>query len=170
MLSIDNTYSREELESYGRRIEKLLPGETVDWVVEYKVDGVAVSVSYENGQLVQGATRGNGRVGDDITHNVRTLLNVPLRLSGDNPPPLLEVRGEVYMATSDLVRLNEEQKRKGLPPYANTRNVAAGTIRLLDPRISPRGGCGCSAIALDIAMALPSRRIPSFSTPSAAWD
>ncbi len=135
MLSIENTYNLEELKNYGRRIEKLLPGEPVEWVVEYKIDGVAVSAIYERGAIVQGATRGNGRVGDDITHNVRTLLNVPLRLTIADPPPLVEVRGEVYMTNSDLVRLNEEQRAKGLAPYANTRNVAAGTIRLLDPRI-----------------------------------
>ena len=113
---------------YGQRIEKLLPGEKVEWVVEYKIDGVAVSVTYENGLLVQAATRGNGRVGDDITHNVRTLQNVPLRLAGKNPPAVLEVRGEVYMTNSDLVRLNERAEGQGRSRrIANTRNVAAGT-------------------------------------------
>ena len=135
MLSIDNTYSVEELREYGQRTSKLLKGEPIEWVVELKVDGVAVSVTYEHGLLVRAATRGNGRVGDDITHNVRTLKDVPQRLLGDDPPPLLEARGEVYMRNSDLVLLNEEQKEQGLAPYANTRNVAAGTIRLLDPRI-----------------------------------
>lgn len=135
MLSIDNTYSVEELRKYGERIAKLLPGEPVEWVVELKVDGVAVSLTYENGLLVQAATRGNGRIGDDITHNVRTLRDVPLRLVGKNVPRVLEVRGEVYMTNADLVALNEEQKRKGKELYANTRNVAAGSIRLLDPRL-----------------------------------
>ena len=135
MMSIDNTYSVDELRSYGRRIEKLLPGETVEWVVELKVDGVAVSVTYVDGELRQAATRGNGRVGDDITHNIRTVADVPLRLSGRDVPPLLEVRGEVYMTNADLVRLNEQQTALGLPAYANTRNVTAGSIRLLDPRI-----------------------------------
>lgn len=134
MLSIENTYSLEELRSYGTRIGKLLPGEQVGWVVELKIDGVAVSVTYEHGLLVSAATRGNGRVGDDITHNIRTVLGVPLRLEGRDVPPVLEVRGEVYMANSDLVRLNEEQARQELPPFANPRNAAAGAIRLLDPR------------------------------------
>ena len=111
MLSIDNTYSVDELREYGQRTAKLLPGEPIEWVVELKIDGVAVSVTYEDGLLVQAATRGNGRVGDDITHNIRTLDDVPLRLVGDDPPALLEVRGEVYMSNSDLVRLNEEQKQ-----------------------------------------------------------
>jgi DNA ligase (NAD+) len=135
MLSIDNTYSIEELKKYGDRVAKLLPGESIEWVVELKVDGVAVSLSYEDGLLVRGATRGNGRVGDDITHNIRTIKDVPLRLLGPRLPPVLEVRGEVYMTNSDLVLLNEAQQRKGEPPFANTRNVTAGSIRLLDPRI-----------------------------------
>ncbi len=134
MLSIDNTYSVDELRKYGERIAKLLPDEKISWVVELKIDGVAVSVSYENGRLVQGATRGDGRAGDDITHNMRTVVDCPLRLA-DSPPRTLEVRGEVYMTNSDLVRLNELQRERGLPLYANTRNCAAGSIRLLDPRL-----------------------------------
>ncbi len=135
MLSIDNTYSIEELRKYGDRAAKLLPDEPIEWVVELKIDGVAVSLLYENGLLMRGLTRGNGRVGDDITHNIRTMPGIPLRLDGDRPPPALEVRGEIYMANSDLVLLNEAQKQAGEPPYANTRNVTAGSIRLLDPRI-----------------------------------
>ncbi len=135
MLSIDNTYSIEELRNYGRRTEKLLSGETIEWVVELKIDGVAVSLLYEDGLLVRGATRGNGVTGDDITHNVRTIRGVPLRLAGDDVPPVLEVRGEVYMTNSDLVRLNQRQQAEGKPPFANTRNVTAGSIRQLDPRV-----------------------------------
>ncbi len=136
MLSIDNTYSVEDLRKFGQRTAKLLPDETLQWVVELKIDGVAVALTYEDGLLVRGATRGNGRVGDDVTHNLRTVGGVPLRLATDRPPSLLEVRGEVYMRNSDLVALNEVQKRKGEPPFANTRNVCAGSIRLLDPRLS----------------------------------
>ena len=135
MLSIDNTYSLDELKKYGDRVAKLLSGEAIAWVVELKVDGVAVSLIYENGLLTHGVTRGNGRVGDDITHNVRTIKDIPLRLLGKTVPPVLEVRGEVYMTNSDLVLLNEEQKKKGEPPFANTRNVTAGSIRQLDPQI-----------------------------------
>jgi DNA ligase (NAD+) len=135
MLSIENTYSVEELREYGQRIAKLLPDETIEWVVELKIDGVAVSMLYEQGRLVYGASRGNGVVGDDVTHNIRTVLGVPLRLSGQHQPAELEVRGEVYMTNSDLAALNQEQDRKGEKLYANSRNVAAGTIRLLDPRI-----------------------------------
>lgn len=135
MLSIDNTYSIEELKKFGERTAKLLRGEEIGWVVELKIDGVAVSLLYEEGVLKGGATRGNGRVGDDITHNLRTVRGVPLRLRGRQVPQVLEIRGEVYMTNSDLVALNEVQKRKGQPPFANTRNVTAGTIRLLDPRL-----------------------------------
>jgi len=135
MMSIDNTYSLEELNKYGERIAGLLPDEQVEWVVELKIDGVAVSITYENGALVQAATRGNGTTGDDITHNVRTVLGVPLRLEGGDIPPLVEVRGELYMTNADLVRLNAQRQQEGLESYANTRNVTAGSIRLLDPRI-----------------------------------
>jgi DNA ligase (NAD+) len=136
MLSIDNTYSVDELRKYGERIARLLPGETIEWVVELKIDGVAVSITYEQGVLARAATRGNGRVGDDITHNVRTLPDVPLRLCGHDWPAVLEVRGEVYLTNSDLSKLNEEQQRRGEPPFANPRNAAAGSIRLLDPRLA----------------------------------
>lgn len=135
MLSIDNTYSTAELHKYAQRVAKWLKGEPVQWVVELKVDGVAASVTYQKGLLVRGVTRGDGRVGDDVTHNIRTVVDVPLRLLGDHVPPLLEVRGELYMTNSDLVRLNEQQRASGQSLYANTRNVTAGSIRLLDPRI-----------------------------------
>ena len=135
MLSIDNTYSALELREYGARVAKLLTGETIEWVVELKIDGVAVSLMYEDGRLRYGATRGNGTIGDDITHNIRTVLGVPLRLSGRHVPPVLEVRGEVYMTNADLVRLNQEQAAKGERLFANSRNVAAGTVRMLDPRL-----------------------------------
>ena len=134
MLSIDNTYSIEELRAYAQRTQKLLGDEPIEWVVELKIDGVALSVVYEEGFLVRGVTRGNGRVGDDITHNVRTIKGIPLRLQGDQTPPILEVRGEVYIANSDFAELNRQQDAARLPLYANTRNTAAGAARLLDPR------------------------------------
>lgn len=135
MLSIDNTYSLEELREFGTRTAKLLHGEPIEWVVELKVDGVAVAIIYEDGVLARALTRGNGVVGDDITHNVRTIADVPLRLLGPDVPAVLEVRGEVYMTNADLVKLNQEQQAKGEAPFANTRNVTAGSIRMLDPRI-----------------------------------
>jgi DNA ligase (NAD+) len=135
MRSIDNTYSLAELRKYGERTAKLLPGEQIEWVVELKIDGVAMSLIYENGELVRGVTRGDGTTGDDVTHNVRTVVDVPFRLKGKRFPPLVEVRGEIYMTNEELTRLNAERKEKGLELYANTRNTAAGSIKLLDPRI-----------------------------------
>jgi DNA ligase (NAD+) len=135
MLSMDNTYSLEELKKYGERTAKLLPDEDAAWDVELKIDGVAVALTYEDGVFVRGATRGDGFVGDDITHNLRTVMGVPLRLSGEDVPASVEVRGEVYMTNADLAELNARQREAGLKIYANTRNSAAGSVRLLDPRI-----------------------------------
>lgn len=135
MLSIENTYDFEALNKFQGRVSGLLEGESIDWIVELKIDGVAASLIYEDGLLVRGTTRGNGTVGDDITHNLRTIAGLPLRLSGSHIPPLLEVRGEVYIANSDLVQLNERQQQQGEPLYKNPRNAAAGCIRLLDPRV-----------------------------------
>jgi DNA ligase (NAD+) len=139
MMSIDNTYSAADLAAWGRRVERLLADagatEPVEWVLELKIDGVAMSLTYDAGGLVLAATRGNGVAGDDVTHNVRTIHGVPLVLDRAAPPESIEVRGEVYMTNSDLVTLNEAQAAAGLPPFANTRNVVAGSIRLLDPRV-----------------------------------
>jgi DNA ligase (NAD+) len=144
MLSIENTYNIGELRDFGNRVTKLL-GEVSDldlkelqkiaWIVELKIDGVAASLIYEDGLLVQGLTRGNGIFGDDITHNVRTLRDIPLKLTTKKPPKQLEIRGEIYMRNSDLVLLNQSQEAAGLTTYANTRNVTAGSVRLLDPKI-----------------------------------
>ena len=138
MLSIDNTYSADDLVAWAGKVEALLAAagdpRPVAWVLELKIDGVALALTYDDGGLALAATRGNGSVGDDITHNARTIRDLPLRLDLASPPPRIEIRGEVYMANSDLVRLNETQTRDGKSPYANTRNVTAGSIRLLDPR------------------------------------
>ena len=138
MLSIDNTYNLEELDKYAERVANLVGTADIPWVVELKVDGVAAALVYEQGQLTRGVTRGNGIQGDDITHNIRTITDVPLKLQTDNPPALLEIRGEVYMTNNDLVRLNEYQQSHQEPLYKNTRNATAGSIRLLDPRICAR--------------------------------
>jgi DNA ligase (NAD+) len=136
MLSIDNTYDADGMREFDRRIRKALPGEKVTYVVELKIDGVAISLTYENGLFVLGATRGDGERGDDVTHNLRTVRDLPLRLQTKDPPRLFEVRGEVYMTREDLVRVNEERKKKGLETYANPRNLAAGSLKLLDPKLA----------------------------------
>jgi DNA ligase (NAD+) len=138
MLSIDNTYSYEELREWDARVRRgLNPGEPVRYVVELKVDGVAVSLRYEAGRFVQGATRGDGERGDDITANLRTVREIPLVLH-ECRIPLLEVRGEVYMTNSELIRINEQRRALDEAPYANPRNVTAGTLKLLDSKICAR--------------------------------
>ncbi|MBQ3388719.1 MAG: NAD-dependent DNA ligase LigA [Thermoguttaceae bacterium] len=139
MLSIENTYSESELFEYGTRTAKLLSGEKVAWVDELKIDGVAASILYEDGRLTRGITRGDGLTGDDITANVKTIRDVPLRLLGD-VPPVLEVRGEIYMPNSELLRLNLIQAEKGEKPFANTRNLTAGSIKQEDPAVCAARG------------------------------
>ncbi len=135
MLSIDNTYSIGELRAFGARTEKLLNSSDVEWVVELKIDGTAATIIYEDGILIRGITRGDGKTGSDITHNVRTIGDIPLKLTGSSIPSYLEVRGEIYMPNSVLVELNQEREKHGEELFANPRNVAAGAITVLDPRI-----------------------------------
>jgi DNA ligase (NAD+) len=142
MLSLDNTYSQEEVADFYARISRLLPNEKIPVVIEPKVDGVAVSLLYRNGRLDHAATRGDGVVGDDITQNIRTIRSVPERLRGGAPPKLLEVRGEVYMDKRGFEQLNEERKQSGLPLFANPRNAAAGSLKQLDPKIVARRPLG----------------------------
>jgi DNA ligase (NAD+) len=134
MLSLDNTYSEEEVANFYRRITRLLPDQKIPVVIEPKVDGVAVSLLYENGKLRYAATRGDGVVGDDITQNVRTIRSVPERLRGA-APKIFEARGEVYMDKRGFEKLNEERNATGLPLFANPRNAAAGSLKHLDSKI-----------------------------------
>jgi DNA ligase (NAD+) len=135
MLSIDNSYSADDLREFDRRVRTGLRGETPAYVVELKIDGVAMSLTYENGLLVTGATRGDGERGDDVTHNLKTIPEVPLRLRCDLPPAIFEARGEVYMTRAELVRINRIRTEQGLEPFANPRNLSAGTLKLLDPKL-----------------------------------
>jgi DNA ligase (NAD+) len=134
MLSIDNTYNSNELREFDRRVHKLLPGEEVVYIVELKIDGVAISLTYENSAFAVGATRGDGEAGDDVSHNLRTIRSLPMRLSGPKSPALFEARGEVYMTQAELARINKERANKKLEPFANPRNSTAGSLKLLDPR------------------------------------
>jgi DNA ligase (NAD+) len=136
MLSLDNTYSQEELREFVNRVQRILPNEKLDWVVEPKVDGLAINLRYEKGVFTCGATRGDGTTGDDITPNLRTIRSIPARLHGKGTPPaLLEVRGEVYLTKSGFEKLNAERKAAGEETFANPRNAAAGSLKQLDPRI-----------------------------------
>jgi len=137
MLSLNDAFSKEELAAWQKRISKLLPLTTkLEYFAELKLDGLAVSLIYENGYFVRGATRGDGRIGEDITQNLKTIQSVPLRLRGKNPPRLLEVRGEAVMGKKTWEALNAEQEKVGKPLFANTRNAAAGSLRQLDPGLA----------------------------------
>ncbi len=134
MLSLDNTYSADELRDFDRRVHKLLPDEEVEYVVELKIDGVAISLTYENGAFKLGATRGTGKEGEDITANLRTIHQIPLRLH-ETPAPVFEARGEVYMPIAGFRKVNEQRESEGLPLFANPRNAANGSLHLLDPKL-----------------------------------
>lgn len=135
MMSLSNTYSIQELAAFDTRIRKALRGEPVEYVAELKIDGLAVSLTYENGYFIRGATRGDGTRGEDVTHNLKTIRSIPMRLRGDSSVSV-DVRGEVYMSRHEFRKLNEERRLSGDPLFANPRNAAAGSLRQMDPRIT----------------------------------
>ncbi len=136
MLSLGNTYTQEELYDFEKRIQNILPGETFEYVTELKFDGVAVSLIYQQGQYIVGATRGDGERGDNITENLKTVRSIPLVLfSKDNQPVNIEVRGEVFMTKTGFKKLNKLQEKAGEKTFANPRNATAGTLKQQDPRI-----------------------------------
>ena len=138
MLSLANARKVEDLREWDARVRRLLgDDESPRYVTERKIDGLAVSLRYEDGSFVRGATRGNGAVGEDVTANLSTVRSIPDRID-DDPPPVLEPRGEVYMTLEDFEKLNRRQEEEGKPPFANPRNAAAGAIRQLDSRITAR--------------------------------
>lgn len=137
MLSLANAFSEDELRAFNRRVSGLLDREDVAYVTELKIDGVAMALTYQNGRFVRGATRGNGVVGEDVTANLKTVKQIPLRLkAGGDRIPEMEIRGEVYLPLSAFNALNEERADQGLSQFANPRNAAAGAIRQLDPKVS----------------------------------
>lgn len=138
MMSLDNTYSEEEVIEFYQRLRKGLGSDAIPVLLEPKIDGVAVSIVYENRHLVYGATRGDGRTGDDITHNLRTIRALPLSLPAAAPASRFEVRGEVFMPTAAFERLNRDREAVGDPLFANPRNAAAGSLKQLDPRITAK--------------------------------
>jgi DNA ligase (NAD+) len=135
MLSIDNSYNPDDLRKFDADVRKILgPGAAYTYTVELKIDGVSISLVYEDGRLATAVTRGSGEVGDDVTHNIKTIGAVPLRLTTKSPPRLFEARGEVYMTRAELVRINRQRQEEGQKPYENCRNLTAGTLKLLDPK------------------------------------
>jgi DNA ligase (NAD+) len=137
MMSLDNTYSQDDVREFVARVQRLLPGETLEWVLEPKVDGVAINLRYEKGVFTRGATRGDGTTGDDVTANLKTIRSIPARLHSNvkKTPDMLEVRGEVYLTKTGFAKLNAERKAAGEEPFANPRNAAAGSLKQLDPRL-----------------------------------
>ncbi len=141
MLSLDNAFSREELGDFDRRAKNILglpPGREIEYELELKIDGLAVSLEYLEGVLEVASTRGDGYVGEDITGNLKTVRSIPLRLRTDNPPENLDVRGEVYMVKSEFESLNRERLEREEPTFSNPRNAAAGSVRQLDPQVTSR--------------------------------
>ena len=135
MLSLGNAFNEDDLQAWYRRVKGLLDDADFDLVCELKIDGLAVSLAYQDGVLVQGATRGDGTAGEDVTQNLRTIRTIPMSLLGE-PPPYLEVRGEVYLPLEEFRLLNEGRAERGEPLYANPRNTGAGSVRQLDPKVT----------------------------------
>lgn len=136
MLSLNNAFDDQEVSDFDRRARERLDQASLIYAAEPKLDGLAISLIYERGTLIRGATRGDGFTGEDVTQNVRTIDTIPLKLIGKDHPPLLEVRGEVIMSRSGFAKLNESQRQKSEKTFANPRNAAAGSLRQLDPRIT----------------------------------
>lgn len=144
MLSLDNTYSYDEIRDWGERVRKgLKAGEKVEYVTELKIDGVSVALTYRKGILELAATRGDGETGEDVTINIKTIAAIPLRLLTDNPPQTLEVRGEVYMPKRQFERLNNGRKKQGEDLFANPRNAASGSLKLLDTKLTASRNLSC---------------------------
>lgn len=137
MLSLDNVFDETELTAFDQRVkDRLNSSQPIEYAAEPKLDGLAISIRYENGLLVQAATRGDGSVGEDVTENVRTIRNVPLKLQGDNIPAVVEIRGEIYMPKAGFEKLNQQQLAAGKKIFVNPRNAAAGSLRQLDSSIT----------------------------------
>ncbi|MGH2398656.1 MAG: NAD-dependent DNA ligase LigA [bacterium] len=136
MRSLANAFSDEELQAWAKRVQSALGTQPVAYVCELKIDGAAISLTYKQGRFVQGATRGDGVQGEDVTPNLRTISSIPLRLRSAKPPALLEIRGEVFLSTQAFEAINTERAAQDLPQFANPRNAASGSLRQLDPRIT----------------------------------
>lgn len=151
MYSLDNTYSIEELEEWRKRVEKGLAGEKYHYTVELKIDGVSGSLIYEDGVLTRGATRGDGVTGEDVTHNVRTIQSVPLRLKEGPVPSLLDIRVEFYLNLKEFKNINKEKASAGEPLFANPRNAASGSLKLLDSTVTAKRNLHCFAHSFGMA-------------------
>jgi len=170
MLSLDNTYSQAELRDFVNRVQRLLPTEKLDWIVEPKIDGVAINLRYEKGAFTCGSTRGDGATGDDITVNLGTIRSIPKKLKSsraDDYPGLLEVRGEVYLTKAGFERLNAQRNAAGEETFANPRNAAAGSLKQLDPRIVARRPL--DIVVYGLGMIQAGRDLPQKHDEMLAW-
>jgi DNA ligase (NAD+) len=158
MLSLNNAFAEEEVIAFDRRVREALGRDDVEYSAEPKFDGLAISLLYEHGTFVQGATRGDGTTGEDVTANLKTVRSIPLKLRGGKPPALLEVRGEIIMYKADFDRMNARQREIGEKEFANPRNAAAGSVRQLDPKITARRPLRFFAYGLEGASELRFRR------------
>jgi len=158
MLSLNNAFGEDELLAFDKRIREALGIDAVEYAVEPKFDGLAITLTFENGVLTQGATRGDGYTGENVTHNLRTIRAIPTRLTIANPPELLEVRGEVLMLKRDFEQLNITQEKLGAKLFANPRNAAAGSLRQLDPQITATRPLHFFAYGLGEAIGIPALR------------
>ncbi|MFM2434168.1 MAG: hypothetical protein RL063_147 [Pseudomonadota bacterium] len=165
MLSLNNVFEDAELEAFDKRVREALGQAQVEYAVEPKFDGLAITLTYEYGLFTQGATRGDGYSGEDVTHNLRTLRSIPMRLNCTNPPPLLEVRGEVLMMKRDFEKLNQAQLTKGDKLFANPRNAAAGSLRQLDAKITATRPLSFFSYGIGASQGLP-----TLSSHSMAMD
>lgn len=165
MLSLNNAFDEDEVRSFDRRAREVLSQESIEYAVEPKFDGLAISLRYEHGMLATGATRGDGFTGEDVTANLRTIRDIPLRLDMPEPPRLLEVRGEVLMMKADFLRLNQTRQARGEKLFANPRNAAAGSLRQLDSRITASRRLSFFAYGLGALDGLP-----GFATHSGMMD
>ena len=161
MRSIDNTYNAAELREFDKRVAKSLGGEAYVYLVDPKIDGVAASLTYEQGRLTCAAMRGDGATGDDISHNVRTIRSIPLSLDGKDVPDVLDVRGEIYWPVKEFIAHNEKRIAAGDVPFANPRNATAGTLKQLDPKNVV--GRGLQFISHGVGWSNPSRSRPPAS-------
>jgi DNA ligase (NAD+) len=157
MLSLNNAFGDDELITFDKRTRDSLGIDVVEYAVEPKFDGLAITLTYENGLFTQGATRGDGYTGENVTHNLRTIRAIPTKLNVLNPPQLLEVRGEVLMLKKDFERLNQTQEKLGAKLFANPRNAAAGSLRQLDPKITATRPLHFFAYGLGDSIGAPSK-------------
>ncbi|HEY9292228.1 MAG TPA: NAD-dependent DNA ligase LigA [Microlunatus sp.] len=172
LLSLDNAFSRDEVDRWAQRAVRELGQQQIDrsgYLCELKIDGLAIDLVYRQGKLIKGATRGDGRVGEDVTDNIRTIKAIPQWLSGDHRPDLLEVRGEVFLSVEDFTKLNESLVADGKPPFANPRNSAAGSLRQKDPRITASRNLGFIAHGIGAVDGFAADRLSQMYEALAGW-